>query len=104
MKPYYLYNLIAFFRSDITKSIGIGLGPAISYASSGVYGESNSGIALSLFVDVLYKFSYKKYNMAIGIRAQEMPIGVLDPPIDGGGSGEIAGIYFNLNMPITIRY
>ena len=42
--------------------------------------------------------------MAIGLRAQEMPFGVLDPPIDGGGTAEILGLYFNLNMPITIRY
>ena len=84
--------------------IGIGIGPGFSYTSSGAYDESNSGIAVSLFVDVVYKFMYKKFNMAIGIRAQEMAIGVLDPPIDGGGTAEILGLYLNLNMPITIRY
>ena len=41
VKPYYLYNFIAFFRSDISKSIGIGIGPAISYASSGYEGVPN---------------------------------------------------------------
>ena len=60
VKPYYLYNIIAFFRSDISKKIGIGLGPGFSYASSGAHGEDNSGIAISLFVDLVYKFMYKK--------------------------------------------
>ena len=77
---------------------------SILNSSSGYANNETTGWGLSGSVDMGFSINVKGFDVGAYIRAQSILAGLLDPPMDGGGTGEIASFGVSFGKPIFIQY
>jgi len=102
---YQITRLTGGITSYINKNIFISSGLSIISSKGGLIKDSNSSLGYSINIDLGFKFNViRNINMGLYTRAQMMPRGTLDPPIDGGGTLETLSIGLIFESPIYLVY
>ena len=105
---YSKYEIMRFtggITSYLNKNIFLSSGLSFISSKGGQIGESNSSLGYSINLDLGFKFNViRNINMGLYTRAQIMPSGVLDPPIDGGGTLETLSLGLILESPVYLVY
>ena len=104
-EKYQITRLTGGITSSINKNIFISSGLSIISSKGGKIGSPNSSLGYSINIDVGFKFNViRNINMGLYTRAQLMPSGTLDPPIDGGGTLETLSIGLIFESPVYLVY
>tara|TARA_B110000438_G_scaffold112080_1_gene109972 strand:+ start:2112 stop:2936 length:825 start_codon:yes stop_codon:yes gene_type:complete len=91
--------------SYINKHIFLSSGLSLIYQKNNTIENYESSLGYSINIDLGFKFNViRNINMGLYTRAQIMPSGVLDPPIDGGGTLETLSIGLIFESPVYLVY
>ena len=101
---YRIVNIMGSTKVDFLKLLYSRINISILNSSSGQINNETSGWGLSGSVDLGISLNFKGFNIGTYLRAQTILAGLLDPPMYGGGTGEIISMGLSFGKPIYIQF
>jgi len=101
---YRIMNIIGSTKIDFLKLFYTRVNISMVNSNSGFVDNETSGWGLSGSLDLGLSANVKGFNVGAYVRAQSILSGLLEPPMNGGGTGEIASFGVSFGKPFFIQY